>query len=97
MCSSCWAEYGKPTEMPDNGDAVVALIRELYDQPDGGAGGPLHVVLDDWNLEDGHLDPYLGSDDWTPRTWELAVQISAALAAMPLMHRVAVLAREMHE
>lgn len=33
------------------------MLREwIYDHPGGGAGGPLHIILDDANLDDGSLD-----------------------------------------
>lgn len=34
---------------------LIKLIRELYDKPRCAAGGPLHVQLDDGNLEDHFL------------------------------------------
>jgi hypothetical protein len=35
---------------------VSAMVRKFYDQPGNEAGGLLHVVLDDGNLEDSHID-----------------------------------------
>lgn len=54
MCEQCWEEAGKPTDPPPGMDRFVALVEELYEAHP--TGGPLHVVLDDWNL-DGDIVP----------------------------------------
>lgn len=90
MCGGCWDKYGRPTTLPSGWQKTVQLIEMLYDEPDCGVGGPLHVVLDDWNLEDEHLEPYEG--DYAPRAMELAQRISRRLRAMTLSERAAVLA-----
>jgi hypothetical protein len=41
----------KPT-VPD----VISLVQDYYAQPLNGAGGSLHIVLDDGNVEDGSVD-----------------------------------------
>lgn len=57
MCSSCWHEMGRPNQKTANTDRLVQLIRDLYAiHP---TGGPLHVVLDDWNV-DGLIEPAYG-------------------------------------
>jgi len=50
MCYSCFEEYGRPVVMTEKVAAAVPLIRGVYDFCF--VGGLLHVVLDDWNLED---------------------------------------------
>ena len=52
MCISCWEEYGKPEVLNDATAKGVRLANDVYKQPRGGAGGNLHIVLDDWNIED---------------------------------------------
>lgn len=37
-------------------DNVAPLVREFYAMPSNGAGGSLHIVLDDGNVEDSHVD-----------------------------------------
>jgi len=55
MCDNCWREAGSPTERTPDTARLVELIGKLYEiHP---TGGPLHSVLDDWNL-DGHIEPY---------------------------------------
>lgn len=54
MCDDCWHQAGSPTDWTPQTQRLVELIGELYDiHP---TGGPLHVVLDDWNL-DGTIEP----------------------------------------
>lgn len=62
MCDICWVEQGRPTKecLPPNSVEIVSAIRDLYEMPRCEAGGPLHVVLDDWNLEDEFLIPWVG-------------------------------------
>lgn len=35
---------------------ALALVRDVYDQPNGAYGGSCHMVLDDENIEDQHID-----------------------------------------
>lgn len=37
---------------------AVALVREIYASPDGGAGCCLHCILDDGNTEDAFVKSY---------------------------------------
>jgi hypothetical protein len=53
MCEECWATYGNPQiDTPQVRHAAV-MIDALY--VDHLVGGHLHIVVDDWNLEDGFL------------------------------------------
>ncbi len=54
MCESCWAEYGKPQiDNPKVREAAAIAHafadRDLY-------YGNLHIITDDWNIEDKDLD-----------------------------------------
>ena len=49
MCMSCWQKYGSPMIRNKKTLAAVPLIAEVYEHSH--AGGGLHVLLDDWNLE----------------------------------------------
>lgn len=58
MCVECCTKYGGDAVEPTHQMLVaVAYIREFYDTY--AAGGPLHVVLDDYNIEDEFLRPYV--------------------------------------
>lgn len=41
-----------------NDQVILAsgLIEKVYEQPGGGVGGGLHIVVDDWNLEDDSIE-----------------------------------------
>lgn len=61
MCCGCWAEHGSPTIDSPAIRETVALIEVLYnDTPNGGAGGNLHIVTDDFNIETDHLEFCIG-------------------------------------
>ena len=49
MCIDCWEYYKDDAIINDRVRKAVVLIRELY--LCHSAGGNLHVVLDDWNLD----------------------------------------------
>lgn len=38
--------------MPNTDQEILNLITKIYAHPEGGAGGPLHIVLDDGNTRD---------------------------------------------
>lgn len=66
MCNHCWeTEYGSPDMDSGTIRRAVKLIRDVYDAPNGGAGGGLHVVVDDWNLGDEHLACAIDNADLT--------------------------------
>ena len=56
MCFNCYKELNKPAIINATTVYTAFLIEHLYDSPGGGAGGNLHIVTDDWNIDDEHLD-----------------------------------------
>lgn len=104
MCLSCWKEAGSPTELPENVDELIQLIKELYATEMGGAGGPLHIVLDDWNLEDDNIEWCLLRLTEHPEDIEyfgkhavdLSIKIALWLYRIPEAQRYAVLHKEWH-
>jgi hypothetical protein len=56
MCYGCYEEAGRPAIITPTTQGMAELIQRLYDMPDGCVGGHAHIVLDDWNLEDGDID-----------------------------------------
>jgi hypothetical protein len=55
MCGDCWEQHGAPTDWTPQTARFIELHDALYDlEP---MGGPLHSVLDDWNLDD-EIEPY---------------------------------------
>lgn len=61
MCVSCWEDFGRSEKLPADFDRIEELIRLVYDHPEGGVGGNLHIVLDDWNLETDNIEWCLGN------------------------------------
>lgn len=49
MCLGCWDKAGQPWRLTDAVTASALLFREADPY------GPLHIVIDDWNLDDGSL------------------------------------------
>lgn len=54
MCYGCYEEYGAPTTASEAARRAAALVNRVYDF--SMVGGNLHIVLDDWNIEDSNLD-----------------------------------------
>jgi hypothetical protein len=48
VCDSCWDGYGRPAHTSPRIERAAELTRELYRYLP--VGGPLHIVVDDWNL-----------------------------------------------
>lgn len=98
MCRNCWEQAGSPTDLP----ATYDRFAELYKMLDvaAPAGGPLHVVLDDWNLDrwiepypgQTYEDPYDGVDN-TEHVYALSREIADLLNGMPVPQRYAALAK----
>lgn len=87
-CDGCWAEAGRPTTLPASADEFTDLFRQLYEQCP--VGGPLHSVLDDWNLV-GHITPYPGLD-YDDDVYRLCDRIAELLNGMTVPERYASLA-----
>jgi hypothetical protein len=65
MCIGCWYGYGSPRLVTDAIRETVALIARVYEgtyaeevhypedvyYPGNAAGGNLHTILDDWNID----------------------------------------------
>lgn len=56
MCIGCWQRCGSPVINNDKIRDAVKLIEEVYFY--NGAGGNLHVQLDDWNIENEFFENY---------------------------------------
>ena len=56
MCYSCYEEAGKPVKINEEVKKAVDMICILYDYPCCSSGGYAHIVTDDYNLEDTHID-----------------------------------------
>lgn len=59
MCTSCWETEGRHSLVNDKTRAAAALIAELYERHT--VGGYLHIVTDDYNIEQDSIDWCMGS------------------------------------
>ena len=102
MCEACWDEYGEPNIVNEKTQAALMLVMQVYDAIGGGAGGNLHIVLDDWNIEDDSIyyclsqcevveHSFGGGFDTTPTLLERAC--GGAFLDMTLQERASVLAK----
>jgi hypothetical protein len=59
MCHSCYLKLtgDEPVERTEAVIRAGHLANQVYELPHCGTGGPLHVQLDDMNLEDEHFLP----------------------------------------
>jgi hypothetical protein len=68
MCRGCWEEYGECVIDSPSIRAAAAAMDAVYEFHC--AGGNLHIVLDDWNLEDESLEfcrkEISGGGYWNP-------------------------------
>lgn len=53
MCEGCYEDYGSPRIINEKTLTAARLIHEIYELMCN--GGNMHIVLDDWNLEDDDL------------------------------------------
>ncbi len=53
MCHECWVNAGKPREVTEMVIRAAEAIDEVYVY--SFVGGNLHVVIDDWNVDDEDL------------------------------------------
>ncbi len=54
MCITCWDDDRKPSMDTPEIRKAARLVTEVFDE--SAVGGKLHIVIDDWNLEQSHLD-----------------------------------------
>lgn len=93
MCGGCVIEYAA---LDDRVLAASRAANALYDIEGCGAGGPAHIVLDDTNVEDDHLDyalEYARDTEhitWTPEAIAATDAVIAALRPLTLLERAIV-------
>lgn len=54
MCYGCYKEYGEPAIINARTQAAAKLADAVYEF--NCVGGNCHIVLDDFNIEDSHID-----------------------------------------
>lgn len=84
---SVWEELGRPDDWNPKVERALELIGAIYEYEP--VGGPMHVELDDWNIE-GVITPY----PYTPASFveeDEAEQVRAAVAELiPLLNAMTV-------
>ena len=53
MCMGCYEGYGSPRLLSPKIRQCSVMIAQVFDRCP--VGGGLHIVIEDWNLEDDHL------------------------------------------
>lgn len=53
MCYGCWQYCGSPKIVNEKTLGAASLVRKVYES--NSVGGSLHIVLDDFNIEDSHV------------------------------------------
>lgn len=92
MCETCWKEdYGAVLNDSSEIQRAIPLIHCIWD--DNEVSMPLHVQIDDWNVD----------GDWKPwpdhrahvseECWKAAVELSALMNSMSVEDRASALAR----
>lgn len=90
MCDACWDEAGAPTVQPAGLGMFLTLHDALYE--DHPTGGPLHVELDDWNIDgDRTFAPYYRPTDG-PELHDICDALAALLRSWTDDERYAALA-----
>lgn len=57
MCIACWKMYGSPRIVNSKFEVAVALIKAVFtEDPQFNLIGDMHIILEDWNLEDAYLE-----------------------------------------
>lgn len=86
-----------PADYNDRVREAVGLISDLYALAP--TGGPLHVVVDDWNVEDGDLVPHQSTRDdgqpwYAPEVMDVACRLAEVMRAMSMAERISALAHQ---
>lgn len=90
MCHGCWQEYGSPAIVNEKTLAAARAIEEVYEW--SSVGGNLHVVLDDWNIENEHVQFCCDEVQKVSGQLEAEKECLTLLAKMNLKERASALA-----
>lgn len=90
MCYECWEEYGRPSDVTGDVVAAADAVRDLYTETF--VGGALHIVTDDWNLEDEHLDWCAANGAGPDQMTVFEQQALDCLRPLSIKHRATALA-----
>jgi len=98
MCINCWREYGSPEIKNERVDKAIELIGKVYECH--GAGGGLHIVLDDFNIDNDsvqfcvcHINQVEYQENASPGRLKAERECLVLLRGMTMMERASALAR----
>jgi hypothetical protein len=96
MCQGCWDEVGRPTLWNSKVKRAVELIAAVYAAEP--TGGPLHAVIDDWNIDDSDIlvEEYVageGVGKCSPGADAAIRELMPLLGEMTVAERASALAR----
>ena len=91
----CWKQYSEPKIVNEKTTKAATMIKQVYEY--NPVGSNLHIVLDDWNLEDNHVKECL---NWigenvhksTPEQIEIEKELANMMLAMNMAERASALA-----
>jgi hypothetical protein len=91
MCRTCWVKYGSHLLQTPEVVEAARLIDAVYDF--SCVGGNAHIVVDDWNIEDNHIDWCLNTA--IPENVHEAApeQLAAEKAALEALRRLSIAER----
>lgn len=92
MCRGCWESYESPTELPENHSEIIERIETLYATDGCIVGGPLHVELEDENI-DLNWVPWNGRGSYSEEAMANAQAVADLMIPLSLDHRSAVVAK----
>lgn len=95
MCIDCTRRYVESSpvrQITEHMTETARLIQEWYGHDGNGAGGMLHVALDDFNLEDHHLEWHEQDADRSDPLWPEAEVILDRLGDLTIGERAIVVA-----
>lgn len=95
MCLDCYKEAGSPKIINDKTIKVAKLVTYLYDLED--CGGACHIVVDDWNLENEHIEfclEYLekGKEKYSELSYNTQTQLLNLMSELTLDERYSAMA-----
>lgn len=99
MCCGCWEEYGKP-QINDGQVQAAALLVWHLEREGIPSLGPLHIHIDDWNIEDEFfVEPIENVPGWetlspnlTDGERDIVRKLYSLLASMTVQQRASALA-----
>lgn len=96
MCIGCYEEAGRPEIVSDKTKYACALVSKIYEY--SCVGSNMHIVTDDWNLEDESIDFCLNAirtepyHEITPEQKEIEYSCALAFKNMTMDERASALA-----